>query len=183
MMLTGCHPAPQSAIQPKGELAARPGTKETNSPAPEAKEKTNHADHVTLTVRAAEKVREIMLDRQEKYLRVSVSPEYQYQLEVVDRMDPAVDYLAISEGVSVLVDRKSSAYFAVGTAVDFVEENGRTGFKFILPESGQGPPETARLLVDARRGFKTTLARQESDKTPSLTHRPRCFELCGTMLR
>ncbi len=114
-----------------------------------------------LTPRAAAQVRKLLQENRSKYLRLSVSADYEYKLDLDVQMDPRDDQLGQSLGVPVVVDRKSAQLVPVGTVVDFVAGKGRGGFSVFSPETDPGPPDTSLSLVDARRGFRTTLARQQ----------------------
>jgi Fe-S cluster assembly iron-binding protein IscA/alpha/beta superfamily hydrolase len=166
VMVAGCGSERQSSQQPPTERPSPPATRPEVAPKQQAEKQAEPKDRVVLTPRAAARVRNLMQDHRAKYLRVSVSDNYQYKLDLDQRMDPKEDYLVESQGVPVVVDRKSSLLLPIGICVDFVDANGITGFKFISPEPQQGPPDTSVSLVEARRGFKTTLTRQESGKTP-----------------
>src|SRR5262249_2856563 len=68
--------------------------------------------------------------------------------------------------VRVVVDRVSSLSIPRGMVVDFVDEGGKGGFTFSAPEAALGPPDTSVTLAQARRGFKTTLARRSRAGSP-----------------
>jgi Fe-S cluster assembly iron-binding protein IscA/alpha/beta superfamily hydrolase len=144
------------------------GTRPPSAPAPpaapggQAAAPAGRKDIVVLTPGAAAQLRKLMGETGARYLRVSVSPGHEYKLDLDERADPQDDYLGESLGVPVVVDRKSSLLIPVGVKVDFLGGNGQTGFSISAPEAGAGPPDTSVSLAEARRGFKTTLARRES---------------------
>jgi Fe-S cluster assembly iron-binding protein IscA len=144
--------------------------------APQAdKKKPEATERVVLTARAAAQILKLMKVHKAKYLRVYVSPRYEYKLDLDERMNPKEDYLGESRGVPVVVDRKSSLLLPAGIMVDFSDEGGRPGFLFRAPK--QEPPDTSVSLVEARRGFKTTLARRESGKRPAPEPPPELFRI------
>src|SRR5262249_8396444 len=124
--------------------------------APEQQAKPEAGDRVVLTARAAAHILKLLPQHQAKYLRVSVSPDFEYKLDLDRQMDPKDDYLGESRGVSIVVDRKSALLLPPGITVDFPGK----GFSFFAPEVEQSPPDTSVSLLEARRGFKTTLARR-----------------------
>jgi Fe-S cluster assembly iron-binding protein IscA/alpha/beta superfamily hydrolase len=166
-MLAGCSNGQKSLEQPPSKPPFPPVRKETVAPQKEAKPKFKRRDIVILTPKAAAKVRKLMKENGSKYLRVSVSDDYEYKLDLDPQMDPLNDYLGKSRNVPVVVDRRHALLLPPRIVVDFVDQNGTTGFKFTSPEPEQGPADTSVSLVEARRGFKTTLAREESGEKPA----------------
>jgi Fe-S cluster assembly iron-binding protein IscA/alpha/beta superfamily hydrolase len=163
MMLLGCgkdQRSPEPLASPAAGTEVAPKEPAGNSP--------ERKNIVVLTPRAAAQVRKFMQsDPRGRYLRVSVSDDNQYKLGLDGSTDPRADYLGESRGVPVVVDRKSAQSLPAGITVDFVSEGGQTGFTFTSPEADQGPPDTSVALAEARRGFKTKLARRESGGGPA----------------
>jgi iron-sulfur cluster assembly accessory protein len=162
LMLIGCSKAQQPAQRPT-ERPTLPTTKVVGSPPTEKAGNSQQKNFVALTPAAATQLRKLMKEQKGKqYLRVSVSDDYQYKLDLDPVMDPKGDYLGESRGIPVVVDRKSSQFLPPGITVDYVDGPAEKGFKFSAPEADQTPPDASVSLADARRGFKTTLARRES---------------------
>jgi dienelactone hydrolase/Fe-S cluster assembly iron-binding protein IscA len=108
-----------------------------------------------------------MEGKEKLYLRVSVADNKKYKLDLDPKLDVKEDYLGESQGIPVLVDRKSSQFLPGGITVDFAEEGGQTGFTFNAANPEPGPAEAAVSLVEARKGFKTSLTRRDSDDMPA----------------
>jgi iron-sulfur cluster assembly protein len=90
---------------------------------------------VTLTERAATRVRDFMSREQAAGLRLAVKPTgcsgYMYVVEMTkDVLDQ--DQVFESHGVSVVVDAQSLKYLD-GTEVDFAREGLNEGFRFANP--------------------------------------------------
>jgi Fe-S cluster assembly iron-binding protein IscA len=162
----GCGQGPRPQQQPAGTPPA-PGGLGEDAPKDGAGKGPGHKDVVALTPAAASEILILMGDGKSRYLRVSVSDDHQYKLDLDPNMDPRDDYLGESRGVPVVVDRKSSLLLPAGITVDFVDANGERGFKFISPEADRDPPDTSVSLTEARQGFHTTLARRESGGSPA----------------
>jgi Fe-S cluster assembly iron-binding protein IscA/alpha/beta superfamily hydrolase len=167
-LLPGCRKAPQPSGVPVG---GPDGSKGEAGSGPERK------DFVVLTPRAAAQVRQLMQQSGARYLRVRVSADYQYKLDLDTRVDPQGDYLGESQGVAVVVDRKSGLSLPAGITVDFISEMGRAGFAFSSPQHERGAADTSVSLVEVRRGFKTTLARRETGGLPAPEPPPKLFRL------
>jgi Fe-S cluster assembly iron-binding protein IscA/alpha/beta superfamily hydrolase len=176
VMAAGCGKSPRSSGQPPERPPAPAGTAK-DTPEDEGGNRPGRKDVVALTPAAAAQVRKLMGESGARYLRVSVAADGQYKLDLDERTDPNDDYLGESRGVPVVVDRKSARLLPGGITVDFVTEGGKSGFKFSSAEPVQGPAETAVSLVEARRGFTTTLARRESGGRPAPQPPPRVFRL------
>lgn len=166
-MVVGCFKKPQTTKQAaEPPSPSKPPIKSTE----QTKGNPERRNIVVLTPRAAMAVRKNMKDLNlngtELYLRASIGKNNEYKLDIDQQMDPDDDYLGESQGVRIVVDRKSSLLLPVGIVVDYVREDGHTGFKFLPPEYDREPPDTSLSLVEARHGFKTTLARRESGKRP-----------------
>jgi Fe-S cluster assembly iron-binding protein IscA/pimeloyl-ACP methyl ester carboxylesterase len=145
---------------------------------PKAAAPKKAADRIVLTARAADQIRKFLKETpQVKYLRVSVDGE-RLKLDLDSETDPKKDVLGESRGVPVVVDRTSAATLPVGLVVDFVDNDGATGFKFASPGADQARPDTSVQLADARKGFKTTLRPQKKgDKSPAPEPPPDIFQV------
>src|SRR5262245_56248546 len=93
MMVAGCAKSDKPSSEPSGEPSPRPSVKEKVAPKADAGQQPEQKDIVVLTPRAAEKVRDLMRQHPAKYLRVRVSGDYQYKLDLDPQMDPKDDYL------------------------------------------------------------------------------------------
>jgi iron-sulfur cluster assembly accessory protein len=96
---------------------------------------------VSVTQAAAEMMLEIMRKERHPLIRVGAQPikgaidgQWIYELETEDQVDPKRDLLSESHGVPLVVD-KVSAKVLDGVVIDFVTENGRSGFKFHNPNA------------------------------------------------
>lgn len=164
VMLSACDKSPQ----PGRVVQQPPGTtKSSGAPSAGTGQQAEHKNIITLTPNAAARVRTLLNERSGKYLRVGLTDDNDYQLELDDHADPLTDYVGESLDVPIVVDRKSAMLFAPGTTVDFLNEGDRVGFTFSSSDLAQDPPDTSVSLVAARQGFKTTLARQESGGPPA----------------
>jgi iron-sulfur cluster assembly accessory protein len=176
VLLAGCGQGTPPSPPPADQPSPTSSTAEA-APKDEAGKPPGHKDIVVLTPRAAAELRKIMQGQGKQYLRVSVAADNQYKLDLDPQTDPKDDYQGESQGIEIVVDRKSSQLLPVGITVDFVNEEGKKGFSFTPPEREQSPADTAGSLVEARRGFKTKLARRESDGTPAPEPLPKVFRL------
>ena len=94
---------------------------------------------ITLTKRAEEKVKEILLDQPEPYagLRIQVvgggCSGFQYRMGFDKNFNDQVDNVFEFEGLKVFVDKTSLMYMD-GAEVDFVETLEGSGFKFNNPQ-------------------------------------------------
>ncbi len=93
---------------------------------------------VTLTPRAIEAVkRELVNATEGKSLRISVNgggcSGFQYDLDFSDVVN-AGDIVREVEGLRVIVDERSSLYLQ-GTTIDYVDQFGGGGFKFMNPNA------------------------------------------------
>ena len=105
---------------------------------------------ILLTPVAATKVREMSqgLDvTTTAYLRVRVepaqTPQFRYLLDITEAADPTADLLGESQGVRIVVDRRSSFYL-MGTVIDYRTTSGGSGFWFENPNAQTRPSEPAR---------------------------------------
>lgn len=130
---------------------------------------------IVLTPRAAEQVRAFMKETGAKYLRASVV-NGQYKLDLDPKSDPGDELLGVHDGIRIIADGDSAAQLPHGIAIDFLDEPGQKGFKFVSPEQA-APPDTTRTLAEARRGFRTTIARKDGRKRPPPVPPPGLFRL------
>jgi len=105
--------------------------------APAARPKRPRPKIVSLTETAAERVRELMIDAPDKYLRVGVKNGGCAGMEYV--MDYAVEPSALDEivedhGVKIVVDSKA-VLFLLGSIVDF--ETSALAAKFVFRNPNQ----------------------------------------------
>lgn len=141
-----------------------------SGPAPMAKKDDGlpgKKDIVVLTPAAAKQVLVLLKQHDAKYLRVSVSRTGQYKLDLDSTSDPKDDYYGEVLGVTIIIDRKSSLSIPAGAKIDFINRDGETGFKFGAPDPDQTPIDEKITLAEARKGFKTKLARHDTnDEAP-----------------
>ena len=92
---------------------------------------------VALTPAAAEMIRQVQAAEGGKYVRVGVINSgptgFQYSMKMEEE-SPGGDHIIESEGITLLVDKKSALYLE-GLTIDFLEENGQRGFKFNNPNA------------------------------------------------
>ena len=98
---------------------------------------------VTLTAAAASKVRAAQQQSGKPFLRVAVksggSTGFMYDLQFADSSDPETDIRYTDNGVTIVVDRKSSLYLD-GTVIDWeTNREGEAGFKFNNPNAVETP--------------------------------------------
>jgi Fe-S cluster assembly iron-binding protein IscA/pimeloyl-ACP methyl ester carboxylesterase len=178
VILAGCSKDQRSSEQSPAQRLPSPATNVEVVPKEEAGNQPERKDIIVLTPRAAAQVRKFLQENPKaRYLRASVSDDYQYKLDLDEQVDAKDDYLGESRSVPIVVDRKSSLLLPAGIVVDFVHEGGETGFKFTSPEPDQSTPDTSISLVEARRGFKTALARRESGGSPAPEPPPDLFRI------
>lgn len=96
---------------------------------------------ITLTERAAQEVKKIMVDQkldEQTVLRVGVSgggcSGFMYKLAFDKAYDAAQDSRYEQHGVAVVVDKKSALYLD-GTTVDFFDGLEKRGFTFDNPQA------------------------------------------------
>jgi dienelactone hydrolase/Fe-S cluster assembly iron-binding protein IscA len=128
---------------------------------------------ITLIPAAAEEIRTVMQQRSARYLRISVSADYEYRFGLDNDVNPEQDQLGESQGITVVVDRRSALQLPPGLTLTL----GRTGFIFYVSGEDAPPPDTSVSLAEARRGFETTLLRRESDGNPAPEPPPDVFHL------
>ncbi len=152
--------------RPGEKSSERPAAKPEPPPKGETAKKLGRKDIVVVTPAAAAQLREIMKGQKgPQFLRLRVVAG-EYKLDLDPETDPAKDYLGESQGVRVVVDRESSLSILEGTVVDFINKDGQKGFKISAPEGGLGPADPSVTLEQARKGFKTTLARRSTPGEP-----------------
>lgn len=112
-----------------------PAGTESDTESTEAKPEFN----VTLTYVAAEKVKAAMVDfapDSKMFLRVRVEAGgctgFMDKLDLDPNYDAAVDRLIVSQGVRIVVDKRSALYMN-GATIDYVKEAGKEGFKVTHP--------------------------------------------------
>ena len=91
---------------------------------------------ITLTKSAAEKIKALLLDKEEAGIRAGVQgggcSGFTYQLKFDNKKE--TDREIDSHGVKLYVDPKSYLYL-MGTEIDFVDDLNQAGFKFINPNA------------------------------------------------
>lgn len=102
---------------------------------------------VTLTSAAASKIRAAQLQSGKSLLRVAVKFNdgvgFEYDLRFVDDSNPEMDIQYTENGISIVVDRKSSPYLE-GTVIDWdTTVEGQEGFSFINPNAVRIPQTEA----------------------------------------
>lgn len=114
----------------------------SNSPSSPDSEDPRGADQrdravVTLTLAAADMIRQVQAAEGGKYVRVGVINSgptgFQYSMKMEEEIHDD-DLVIKSEGINLLVDKKSALYLERST-IDFLEENGERGFKFNNPNA------------------------------------------------
>lgn len=178
LIIAGCNKTPPSPKQSTNGPHTQ-ADKDRNPPKGDEKESSKNDDrsrptdkvNVALTPAAGEKIRTLLKDKQAKYLRVSVEElhpdtgEFKRKLDLDDAFDPKEDYLSESQGVRIVVDKRSLLFLQEGTIVDLGEDE-QSGFRFIDPIPVDEPPDKTMSLIEARRGFKTNLTRRASARIP-----------------
>ena len=156
-VLAGCDPRkPPSTTGPQAVRPAPVARPEVDAPAdPRAA--------VVLTPAAVTRIRAMMRENQTPYLRIRASENAGYELDLDPETDPKRDILTNSQGIDIVVDRASAAMMPPQVVVDYVDIDGVKGFKV----RGNRPANTSVSLVEARKGFRTKLARRQADKAPS----------------
>lgn len=121
---------------------------------------------VSLTPAAVAQVQQLMKSNPgAEYLRVAVADE-QYRLTLAGDYVGKEVFLGESGGILIIVDRKSAEGIPPGLVVDFVTQNGNSGFAFTNPEPDVSAIDISVTLADARRGFKTNLSRRIKEGSP-----------------
>ena len=98
---------------------------------------------VALTSAAASKVRAAQQQSGKPLLRVAVksggSTGFMYDLQFADNSDPETDIRYTHNGITIVIDRKSSLYLD-GTVIDWeTNAEGQSGFKFNNPNAVETP--------------------------------------------
>lgn len=95
--------------------------------------------HLTLTDKAAEKIKEFLTKEQKKALRIGVVPGgcsgYKYSMELEDESSPQ-DFVVEQKGVQLVIG-KSSAAKLDGVSIDYVESLQGSGFKIENPHASK----------------------------------------------
>lgn len=92
---------------------------------------------LTLTERAAERVKEIMSSKQDDVIALRVGIKkggcagFEYVMEFASHIEP-LDEVVKSKGVTILIDSKA-LLFLLGTEMDFVTEKMSSRFTFTNP--------------------------------------------------
>jgi acetyl esterase/lipase len=177
LLVAGCGSGQQGSVQPATEQPATRRAEET--PKEEAETLPERKNIVALTPRAAAEVRKLAEDvKGTWYLRARISTtDLKYKLDIETYINSKLDYLGESEGIPIVVDRRSVLLFPAGITVDYADEDGRRGFIISSPTPKTEPVDTSVSLVEARRGFKTTLARRESGGNPPPAPPPNLLDL------
>ncbi len=157
LALAGCGRLQKPADVPPAPQPAPPVAKVRPPEPPEPKPEGKSV--VALSPRAAAQARILMEDAGAKSVRVSISAEYEYRLYADGFFDAAADDFGESQGVPILVDRKSARRVSGGLAVDVTADGKEFAFAPVDPE--QGPEVQPRSLLEARKGFETTIVRRE----------------------
>ena len=91
---------------------------------------------ITLTKFAANKIKELLVEKQETGLRAAVQgggcSGFTYILKFDNQKEG--DCVIHNFGVNLYVDSKSYLYL-MGTEIDFVDELNQSGFKFVNPNA------------------------------------------------
>ena len=91
---------------------------------------------ITLTDSAANKVRAMLIEKEETGLRAAVQgggcSGFTYKLLFDNQKDG--DRVITDKDVKIYLDSKSFLYL-MGTEIDFVDELNQTGFKFVNPNA------------------------------------------------
>ena len=91
---------------------------------------------ITLTEVAANKIKTLLLEKEETGIRAGVQgggcSGFTYQLKFDNEKEN--DRVIESGGVFLYVDSKSYLYL-MGTKIDFVDELNQSGFKFVNPNA------------------------------------------------
>lgn len=114
---------------------------------------------LVVTPAAAKQIQSLTPKGARVYLRLRVSHDREYKLDLDEEADSKQDALGESGGVATVVDRESLAFVPPGLVIDYVDKDGVTGFRIANPAAG--PPDVSRTLAEARKGFETVLLRGE----------------------
>jgi iron-sulfur cluster assembly protein len=91
---------------------------------------------ITLTAAAANKMKEMLLQKEETGVRAAVQgggcSGFTYKLLFDNEKEG--DRVILDKGVHVYLDSKSFLYL-MGTQIDFIDELNQSGFKFINPNA------------------------------------------------
>jgi Fe-S cluster assembly iron-binding protein IscA/alpha/beta superfamily hydrolase len=173
LLLVGCgasQPATKFVPQkdPAGakEKVASTPDKQATSPPTEPSRGPERKNIVVLSPRAVARVKEILASQQMHFLRVMITEQNEYGLDLAPQANAEEDLLGESGGVPILVDRQSAQSLPVGLTVDFVGEEGRSGFTFEMAPPDADSLDTTRTLAEARRGFQTKLTRRRAQESP-----------------
>ena len=91
---------------------------------------------ITLTTSAANKIKEMLLEKEETGLRAAVQgggcSGFTYKLLFDNKKQD--DRIIIDKDIEIYLDSKSFLYL-MGTEIDFVDELNQSGFKFVNPNA------------------------------------------------
>lgn len=142
-------------------------------PMPEPGKQSEPKSTIVLTDKAVKQIRELLRETNNNYLYVSCVGG-KVKLDLIREMDRERDQLEMVKGISVLIERKSLRQIPEGMIIDYIDEEGRRGFKITFSEE---KPDSTQTLVEARRGFKTKLTRQSKPQEAAPKPPPDVFSL------
>ncbi len=103
----------------------------------DSKEASSENTKIIVTKKAAEKIKELIIQEKKKGLRISVVPGgcsgYQYGMELDDKVE-ADDITIEEQGIKIFVD-KASMRKLNGSHVDYIESLQGAGFKISNPQA------------------------------------------------
>src|SRR5262249_44070497 len=118
MVVAGCN----ARRQPPAEQSAAPEAEPLAVLNQEPAQSPDKKERVVVTARAAAQIRKLIAENQAQYLRLSVTDDHEYKLDLDPQMDPEKDLLGESGGVVIVVDRQSAMLVPLGIVVDFIDE-------------------------------------------------------------
>jgi dipeptidyl aminopeptidase/acylaminoacyl peptidase len=136
---------------------------------------SKHEDAVVLTVAAAKQARLLLARDNKRYLRVAPDDDSGFRLAFESERDATNDEVTDSQGLFILVDRKTRAMLPGRVVVDFVETADR--FAFRLEGQQQAVRNASFPLADARSGFRTKLARPRTRARAAAVPPPELFRI------
>lgn len=106
-------------------------------------ESTTEANILRFTPEAARQARSAMSPVGASHLRVTLDPKnLHYKIEMVTGPRDG-DYVGESEGVAIVMDSDTAYLIPTGTTVDYLSENGQSGFHFQPPGNTNPSSSTA----------------------------------------
>jgi dipeptidyl aminopeptidase/acylaminoacyl peptidase len=118
---------------------------------------------VTLTPLAAEKITTALKEDGHEYLRVRFADDMSCKLDLDHVYDPEQDELEVSHGVAIVFDKRNREQ-VLGIVIDWEGNGEQGGFRVSKPRGANQIQATT--LPEARKGFRTKLARRESANEP-----------------